>query len=99
MIAWLVQETAPRYVEVLGAISPLTTLGPSVAMPGTLEAEGERDRLKAAVANMAHSNPPIPFAKRFLLTTDIVHGGQSVVVFARGNDAGLRQFAIKCVST
>jgi hypothetical protein len=94
-MAVLVQETTPRSLAMHEEISPLTTLGPSVPMPRTLEAEGERDRLEASVANMAHSNPPIPFAKGFLLTTDMVHGSQS----ARGDDASMRQFAIKCVPT
>jgi hypothetical protein len=50
-----------------------------------------------AIANMASLQPPALFARRYLFTTGIVHGGQSVVAFARDHDAGMRQYAIKCV--
>jgi hypothetical protein len=59
-------------------------------------AGSEREQLIAAVTNMALSQPPLVFADRFLFTTDSVEGGQSIVVFARSRDAGMRQFAIKC---
>jgi hypothetical protein len=78
--------------------SAFTTLGqtPHDQLPQTLEASNEKERLVAAVTNMAISQPPVSFAARFLLTSAIVRGGQSIVVFARSCDAGMRQFAIKC---
>jgi hypothetical protein len=72
-----------------------TSAGP---LPHTLAGAGERDRLVAAVTNMAMSQPPLVFANRFLFTTDMVEGGQGIVVFARSRDAGMRQIAIKCAS-
>jgi hypothetical protein len=48
------------------------------------------------LTNMALSQPPLVFADRFLFTAEIVEGGQGIVAFARGRDAGMRQYAIKC---
>jgi hypothetical protein len=70
----------------------------NAAMPITVAAKNEKEQLITAVTNMALSQPAIEFANRFLFTTDMVVGGQGIVVFARGRDAGMRQFAIKCVS-
>jgi hypothetical protein len=82
---------------VFGTSPAYTTLGPSLPLPATVKAGTEREQLIAAVTNMAMSQPPTVFADRFLFTTDMVEGGQGIVVFARGRDAGMRQFAIKCV--
>jgi hypothetical protein len=80
-----------------GQATLCTTLGPTQTMlPHTMAVEDEKDRLVFAVTNMAMSQPPLVFADRFLFTTDIIEGGQGVVVFARNRDAGLRQFAVKC---
>ena len=54
------------------------------------------EQLLAAVTQMAHSQPGVPFARDFWLTTDIVFGGQSLVVFARSKDSTMRPYAIKC---
>jgi hypothetical protein len=67
-------------------------------MPHTLAAADERKRLVAAVTNMAMSQPPLVFANRFLFTTDMVRGGQGIVVFARNSGAGMHHIAIKCTS-
>jgi hypothetical protein len=69
----------------------------NVAMPLTGTAGTEKEQLITAVTNMALSQPAIEFAHRFLFTTDMMLGGQSVVVFARGRSAGMRQYAIKYV--
>jgi hypothetical protein len=66
-------------------------------MPHTLTAVDEDDRLVAAVTNMALSKPPLVFANRFLFTTDMVQGGQGIVVFGRSSGACMRHIAIKCV--
>jgi hypothetical protein len=73
-----------------------TTLGSSLPMPATVTAGNEREQLIVAVTNMALSQPPLIFADRFPFTTGMVEGGQGIVVFARGRDAVMRQFAIKC---
>lgn len=65
-------------------------------LPLTMLAGDEMEQLMAAAHNMALSQPPVEFASRFLFTNDMVVGGQGLVVFARGRDAGMRQFAIKC---
>jgi hypothetical protein len=65
-------------------------------LPPTLAAGDNYEQLEAEISNMALSQPPLLFANRFLFTTDFVRGGQALVVFARGRDAGLRQYAIKC---
>jgi hypothetical protein len=67
-----------------------------VLTPNTFAAGSEHEQLVTAVSNMAMSQTPIVFASRFLLTTGMVRGGQGIVVFARGDDGGMRQFAIKC---
>jgi hypothetical protein len=68
-------------------------------MPDTLAAGlgAEQEQLIVAVNNMALSQPPLIFADRFLFTRDMVKGGQGIVVYARGCDASMHQFAIKCV--
>jgi hypothetical protein len=76
------------------SLEPTETMLPM--LPRTMAVEDEKDRLVSAVNNMAMSQPPLVFADRFLFTTDIIEGGQGVVVFARNRDAGLRQFAVKC---
>jgi hypothetical protein len=76
-----------------------SSLGPTqIMLPHTMAVEDEKDRLVSAVTNMAMLQPPLVFADRFLFTTDIIEGGQGVVVFARNRDAGLRQFAVKCAA-
>jgi hypothetical protein len=67
-------------------------------MPHTLVAGDEQARLMTALTNMAESDPPHLFANRYFLTTDIVKGGQSVVVFARGRVSNMHHIAIKCAS-
>jgi hypothetical protein len=69
-----------------------------VPMPHTLAADFERERIIAAVTNMAMSRPPLVFANRFLFTTDMVQGGQGIVVFAHRKDVGMHHVAIKCAS-
>jgi hypothetical protein len=75
-----------------------STIFTNAPMPMTVAARDEKDQLTTAVTNMALSQPAIVFANRFLFTTDMVFGGQGVVVFSRGRDAGMRQYAIKYVS-
>jgi hypothetical protein len=94
-----VQRGAPQPAAAsvaLGTVHGSTTLGTSPPLPDTLAASTEREQLVAAVTNMALSQPPLAFADRFLFMTDMVAGGQGIVAFARGRDAGMRQFAIKC---
>jgi hypothetical protein len=67
-------------------------------MPHTLDTVDEQNQLVAAVTNMAMSQPPLVFANRFVFTTDMVEGGQGIVVFARGRSAGMNHIAIKCAS-
>lgn len=78
------------------AVTGVSSLGSTESLPRTLAAKDEKGRLIAAVTNMAASQPPIPFGSRFLLTSDIVEGGQGIIVFARGNNAAMRPYAIKC---
>ena len=56
----------------------------------------EIDELLTAVQNMAYAQPEYVFASNYVLSTEHVHGGQSVVVFARGVGPGMRHYAIKC---
>jgi hypothetical protein len=102
-LACLVQRGAISSLknsEALGRESVTRTWGGTSAgpLPHTLAAAGEGDRLVAAVTNMAMSQPPLDFANRFFFTTDMVKGGQGIVVFARSRDAGMHQIAIKCAS-
>jgi hypothetical protein len=80
------------------AVTGVSSLWSTESLPRTLAPKDEMRRLIAAVTNMASSQPPIPFGSRFLLTNDIVEGGQGVVVFARSNNAAMRPYAIKCAS-
>jgi hypothetical protein len=77
-------------------VTGVSTLGPTEPLTKTMAADDEMGRLIAAVTNMATSQPPIPFGTRFLLTSETVKGGQGIVVFARGGDAAMRPYAIKC---
>ena len=52
--------------------------------------------LVATVHAMAAAQPPVLLAGRYVLSADMVQGGQGMVVFARGRDNGLRQYAVKC---
>jgi hypothetical protein len=98
--AWAIQDR----VQVLSAkVGHTDTFSGSMLftnapMPMTVAARDEKDQLITAVTNMALSQPALEFANRFLFTTDMIVGGQGVVVFARGRDAGMRQYAIKYVS-
>ena len=64
--------------------------------PATTGGKDAQERLVTAIVNMSAAQPQVLFAGAWLLTAGMVHGGQGVVAFARGRDAGMRQFAIKC---
>ena len=68
----------------------------TTVVPPTIAGQEPQDRLVRAIMNLATSQPQILFAGAYLLTTDVVYGAQGIVVFARGRDAGMRQYAIKC---
>lgn len=60
------------------------------------KAEAALQELVKAVEAMAHAEPQELFAGNYYLSTDMVQGGQALVVFGRGRGAGMRQHAIKC---
>lgn len=64
--------------------------------PATTGGKDAQDRLVTAIVNMSAAQPQVLFAGAWLLTAGMVHGGQGIVAFARGRDAGMRQYAIKC---
>ena len=57
---------------------------------------GFKAQLRTALENMASAEPPCPFAGEYLLSPNVVYGGQALVVFARDVGHGFMQYAIKC---
>ena len=65
-------------------------------MPRTLDATDAKEQLLCALDNMAGERPQEPFAGRYILLRERVEGGQAVVNFARDEQGGFFQYAIKC---
>ena len=68
----------------------------TIEQPDTLAERDPFNQLMTAVENMSEAMPPVPFAGRFLLSTDFAQGSQGLVVFARDRNDGFSQYAIKC---
>jgi hypothetical protein len=73
--------------------STSSTLG--LPLQNTLDQKEGSNQLMTALSNMASMQPPIPFANKFVLTSDMEYGGQAVVVFAQRVDSRMRHYAIK----
>ena len=54
-------------------------------MTATLQLPDHKCQLVTALRHFAESEPPVPFAGRYLLTDDVVEGGQGVVTCAQPN--------------
>jgi hypothetical protein len=76
-----------------GTVSELSS---TAVMPGTMETKNCKQQLLVALANLAQAQPPEPFANEFIMSGEVVEGGQAVVAFARDSRDGFGQYAIKC---
>ena len=73
------QETVLQCHDCTGNTTfSITTIGRST-IPRTIAIHGTEQRLTQALDNMRHADPPVPFAMRWQLLQERVHGGQALV--------------------